>query len=1034
MATDLETLVVQLSADFKSFERSMARANGITNRQFNAIEKRARQMNKNLDAIFSRSFSGLVAPLGGIGAALGTREILRYADAWTSAKNSLAVAGVVGDEQKKVLDQLYQSAQANAAPITALTDLYGKAAQASDNLGASQADMLKFSDGVAVALRVAGTSASQASGALTQLGQLLGQARVQAEEFNSVNEGARPILMAVANGLDEAGGSVSKLKQLVTDGKVSGQQFFQAFLKGLPTIQSMAANATQTIEQGITKVNNAFTKYIGETDESLGASQRLVQALNSLADNFDHTADIVLKVAGIIAGALVGRSIAGMIRSLGLATTAMWSFVGALRAASSASGLVTAFGGLGAAAGPIGTILGGTVVSALALYSLNASEASQKSKKFEGELEALGLLAPRVAEGIDTAAKSIKDLTDAKNAQKLRSIADELDRILTGGNFGAAGDELSAIQARARSSVFDLLSDDSADRKARAEIVELASLLQGMQVTTEEVRKRMDAIRRTPISDTVKEMADELDRTAQKVAALQAEYSSSGAIPGMNEAKDQLDAVINDLDRLEQHEIITSEQRRNLEEALKKLRDTGEGAEEARVALAAIGGISFSTALVGLDGLINKVAVLYAQAAQAKALLSGISGATVIEGRNERSSKDPYIQAREAGNAYLKEAQRRNTLTKEQLALETEIARIKKDAEKTGAILTEKQLREQAQANLAADKRRSEEGKKPKKEKAVKKSTDQMIDSDIQAVRDRIAAMQLETEIVGKSYQEQEKRRMSLDLEQQALAKLRDEAIKKGQTDLSNIRLSSQQRTQIDDISDAYARQAEELRKVQDQQDRAEQASMEFYDTFRSSLSNLITGADSLADALENILGKLADLALNAAFDALFKPSSGGVAGGSFGGIFDWIGGLFRKDGGPVKAATGGYISGPGGPRSDSIPAMLSNGEYVINAAATKKFGPLLDAINSGKGLALAGGGPVLRAPTLPNMQGARQSASSGAMRVDVGVSVDNDGNLQAYVQNVSRKTSQSAIRSYDKTGPARLKRDSRQANMRGMV
>jgi len=46
--------------------------------------------------------------------------------------------------------------------------------------------------------------------------------------------------------------------------------------------------------------------------------------------------------------------------------------------------------------------------------------------------------------------------------------------------------------------------------------------------------------------------------------------------------------------------------------------------------------------------------------------------------------------------------------------------------------------------------------------------------------------------------------------------------------------------------------------------------------------------------------------------------------------------------------ATGGMISGPGGPKDDKIPAMLSNGEFVVNAASTKKYLSLLEAINSG--------------------------------------------------------------------------------------
>jgi phage-related protein len=46
--------------------------------------------------------------------------------------------------------------------------------------------------------------------------------------------------------------------------------------------------------------------------------------------------------------------------------------------------------------------------------------------------------------------------------------------------------------------------------------------------------------------------------------------------------------------------------------------------------------------------------------------------------------------------------------------------------------------------------------------------------------------------------------------------------------------------------------------------------------------------------------------------------------------------------------ASGGFVSGPGGPTSDSIPARLSNGEFVINAAATKKYLSVLEAINTG--------------------------------------------------------------------------------------
>lgn len=70
-----------------------------------------------------------------------------------------------------------------------------------------------------------------------------------------------------------------------------------------------------------------------------------------------------------------------------------------------------------------------------------------------------------------------------------------------------------------------------------------------------------------------------------------------------------------------------------------------------------------------------------------------------------------------------------------------------------------------------------------------------------------------------------------------------------------------------------------------------------------------------------------------------------------------------KKDGGFGGAfqgkAAGGLIQGPGGPKDDVIPAWVSNGEYVINAAATAANLPLLHAINNANGKRFAQGGFV---------------------------------------------------------------------------
>lgn len=52
----------------------------------------------------------------------------------------------------------------------------------------------------------------------------------------------------------------------------------------------------------------------------------------------------------------------------------------------------------------------------------------------------------------------------------------------------------------------------------------------------------------------------------------------------------------------------------------------------------------------------------------------------------------------------------------------------------------------------------------------------------------------------------------------------------------------------------------------------------------------------------------------------------------------------------PPAFAAGGYVSGAGSGTSDSIPAMLSNGESVNNAETTARFAPILSALNAAGG------------------------------------------------------------------------------------
>lgn len=109
-----------------------------------------------------------------------------------------------------------------------------------------------------------------------------------------------------------------------------------------------------------------------------------------------------------------------------------------------------------------------------------------------------------------------------------------------------------------------------------------------------------------------------------------------------------------------------------------------------------------------------------------------------------------------------------------------------------------------------------------------------------------------------------------------------------------------------------------------------------------NGIMGLIQGTQSFGKVFSQIGLQILSMMIQMVIQALILKLLLGPLGFSGGG------GVGFSGGGIVHAADGGFISGPGTGRSDSIPAWLSNGEFVVNAAATASNRPLLESINSG--------------------------------------------------------------------------------------
>lgn len=168
---------------------------------------------------------------------------------------------------------------------------------------------------------------------------------------------------------------------------------------------------------------------------------------------------------------------------------------------------------------------------------------------------------------------------------------------------------------------------------------------------------------------------------------------------------------------------------------------------------------------------------------------------------------------------------------------------------------------------------------------------------------------------------------------------------------------------QIAAQADAYAKavveqnkQTEATKKAQEAMEFAKSTMGGFINDLRDGLRNGESFWSAFGNAAMRVLDRITDKLLNEVLDAVFKVSSAGS--GSGGGLLGFLGSLFGGGSsfaalpaiGPVPTprpfADGGRVFGAGSGTSDSILARLSNGEFVVNAKATQRWLPLLEAIN----------------------------------------------------------------------------------------
>lgn len=991
MSAAEERLVVALEARIRDFEKNMQKARKSANDNLSAIERRA----QNSSGILANSLKTLGSSTGGLGAtlsvlrgmppalsgiaaALGAERILAYAEAWTAAQNALRTAGVSSDKVGATLSMVYEIAQRQGTALSPLVTLYGRVAQAGQDLGASSGDVAQFTEGVATALRVAGTSSEEASGALLQLSQLLGAGTVRAEEFNSVMEGARPILQTVATGLEGAGGSVSRLRTMVLAGSVSSRDFFQAFLRGMDGLQATASTATDTVGQALNRITNALTRFIGQTDQSLGATQRIAQGLNLLAKNFDavgNSALIVGTALGVGYASNLAKARLEMMANAEAAKTVVSSQQNMQKSAGVAAAAGRAWSILSAGGKTVAGLLGGpvgiaitSVSVALAVMSARtaASEArfdayAEALKRAQGANQQFAASTGEASKKVAETQKNILNRSLLQQASDLEDVSSQIgvafrsiETILTQGRDKAGLDKLKGLRDGLGDTADSALQTKEqlyglANIEPRWQVIadKLAPLLDKLAAVRAATGETKTALETVGVGMNLAEQKQALNTLAGQIetlkgvrSAVDAAFSGSGSqdLKRLNDSlgttKDDALKTKSELQRLAS----SNPDFARLAETLTPLLDKLAQARAAAVATAdAIGRATSQTGAQMIDAQVGKIPPA------ADALL------------------DPTLRGA-ATTGYINEQTKAYRLSAHERKLQADAEAIYNDAQSKGVELTKKQARAIAEFREQAE----------KGDQAAERF--KAFQQGLKGYGLQTNEMELEAKLIGASTFETTRQLEVMRMLNQAK--------------MDQIALSPQMLATIDAEATKRAAATAAIEDAREKQQRFLELQQEIGDLGVSGIQGLIDGTKSFNDVLKDGISLITQMLLKATL--LGQGPLAGVFGGSVANS-NGVGGLLGMAFGGFKFADGGVMTSSG-PRK--LPRYAAGGvsrsAAIFGEAGPEAAVPLPDG---------------RRIPVALNFPGASSAGSPRKSTVNANINIDLTGaNGDAAIAKAARE------------------------------
>jgi len=247
-----------------------------TGKSLKSLETQAADITKT----FRRMAIGLTAVFAGGGI---TRGINSAADAMIGLNNRVKLVTKDAKTTQKTINDLFDIAARSGGSIDAAAETFNRFGLALRDSGKSVNELLTVTEAVQKAAIISGSGAESAKAAIVQLGQGLASGQLRGQELNSVLEQMPRLAQAIAEGMKIPFG---KLREEAMAGKITAEAVFQALLDGAGKINDEFGTLQFTTADLATVMKNELTRAISEFDRVTGFSEAFKAGILGLTTAF----------------------------------------------------------------------------------------------------------------------------------------------------------------------------------------------------------------------------------------------------------------------------------------------------------------------------------------------------------------------------------------------------------------------------------------------------------------------------------------------------------------------------------------------------------------------------------------------------------------------------------------------------------------------------------------------------------------------------------------------------------------------------